>query len=68
MNDHERTVADEQAKENAELHKIRDDLTKKMSNWDNKLNESKESARKAIHLDAEKQRKEIQGENKFCST
>lgn len=64
MNEHERTLADEQAKEYAELDKIRDNLMEKMSHWDKNLNESKEQARQAIHDDAEKQIKAIQGKGK----
>ena len=64
MNEHERTVADEQAKEYAELHKIRNYLMEKMSHWDKNLNDSKEHARQAIHHDAEKQIKEIQGKQR----
>lgn len=61
MDEHERNLANEQAKEYAELIKIRDNLTEKLSHWDNKLNESKENIRQSIHNDAEKQIKEIQG-------
>ena len=63
MNEHERTLADEQAKEYAELQKIRNHLMDKMSHWDENLNESKEAVRQAIHNDAEKQIKEIQGKS-----
>jgi predicted XRE-type DNA-binding protein len=61
MEEHERIVADEQAKEYAELLKIRTNLMEKISQWDTKLTESKENIRQAIHNDAEKQIKEIQG-------
>jgi hypothetical protein len=61
MDEHERSLADEQAKEYAELLKIRENLVEKMSQWDKKLHESKENVRQTIHTDAEKQIKEIQG-------
>ena len=61
MDEHERILANEQAKDYAELTKIRGDLTDKLAHWDEKLTESKEHARQAIHSDAEKQIKEIQG-------
>jgi len=61
MEEHERIVADEQAKEYAELLKIRTNLMEKISQWDTKLTESKENIRQAIHNDAEKQIKEVQG-------
>jgi hypothetical protein len=61
MDDHERMLADEQAKEYAELVKIRENLIEKMSHWDTKLTESKEHIHHAIHHDAEQQIKEIQG-------
>jgi len=61
MDEHERNIADEQAKEYAELVKIRDNLNQKMSQWDKKLTESKDHIRKTIQTDAEKQMKEIKG-------
>jgi hypothetical protein len=61
MDEHERNLATEQAKEYAELLKIRDNLKEKISHWDKKLDESKESIHQLIHNDAEKQIKEIQG-------
>ena len=64
MDEHERNLANEQAKEYAELLKIRENLTEKLSEWDKKLNESKENIRQTIHDDAEKQIKEIQGKKK----
>jgi hypothetical protein len=63
MDEHERILANEQAKEYAELIKIRENLIEKISQWDKKLTESKENIRQAIHNDAEKQIKEIQGRN-----
>jgi len=62
MDEHERLVANEQAKDYAELLKIRENLNEKMSHWDTKLTESKENIRHSIHNDAEKQTKEIHGE------
>lgn len=61
MDEHERNIADEHAKEYAELVKIRDNLNQKMSQWDKKLTESKDHIRKTIQTDAEKQMKEIKG-------
>ncbi len=61
MDEHERNLANEQAKEYAELLKIRENLSEKMLQWDKKLNESKETIHQSIHNDAEKQIKEIQG-------
>ncbi|CAF0944325.1 unnamed protein product [Rotaria sordida] len=68
MDEHERNLANQQAKEYAELIKIRDNLTEKLSQWDNKLNESKENIRQSIHNDAEKQIKEIQEREKALYT
>ncbi|CAF5061690.1 unnamed protein product, partial [Rotaria sp. Silwood1] len=68
MDEHERNLANEQAKEYAELIKIRDNLIEKLSHWDNKLNESKENIRQLIHNDAEKQIKEIQEREKTLYT
>lgn len=68
MNEHERTLADEQAKEYAELQKIRNQLIEKLSQWDQNLNESKDAVRKAIRSDAEKQIKEIQGTSHSISS
>jgi hypothetical protein len=62
MDEHERLVANEQAKDYAELLKIRENLNEKMSHWDTKLTESKENIRHSIHNDVEKQTKEIHGE------
>jgi vacuolar-type H+-ATPase subunit H len=64
MDEHERNVADEHAKEYAELVKIRDNLNQKITQWDKKLTESKDNIRKTIQNDAEKQIKEIKG-NKY---
>ena len=61
MDEHERNVAEEHAKEYAELVKIRDHVQQKLSQWDKKLTESKENIRKTIQSDAEKQMKEIKG-------
>lgn len=61
MDEHERMLANEQAKEYAELRKIRENLGEKISQWDPKLTESKEHIRQAIHNDVEKQIKEIHG-------
>jgi len=63
MDEHERIIANEQAKDYAELIKIRENLIQKLSQWDPKLTESKEHIHQAIHNDAEKQIKEIQGKN-----
>ncbi len=63
MDEHERNLADEHAKEYAELVKIRDQLHQKISQWDKKLTESKDHIRKTIQTDAEKQTKEIKGKN-----
>ncbi|CAF3327008.1 unnamed protein product [Rotaria socialis] len=60
MDEHEKTLANEQAKEYADLVKIRENLTEKLSQWDNKLDQSKENIRELIHKDAEKHIKEIQ--------
>jgi hypothetical protein len=65
MDEHERMVANEQAKDYAELVKLRGNLHEKISQWDTKLTESKEHVRHSIHHDAEKQMKEIQGERNF---
>jgi hypothetical protein len=62
MDEHERIVANEQAKDYAELVKIRGHLHEQVSHWDTKLTESKEHVRQSIRQDAEKQMKEIQGE------
>lgn len=62
MTDHEQSLAIEQAKENEEIQKIREDLIRKIDRWDENLNESKESLRQAISSDAERKIKEIQGE------
>lgn len=61
MDEHERNIADEHAKEYAELIKIRDNVNQKMSHWDKKLTDSKENVRKIIQNDAEKHMKEIKG-------
>lgn len=61
MDDHERILATEQAKDYAELVKIRNTLTERISQWDKKLTDSKETIQQTIHNDAEKQIKEIQG-------
>jgi vacuolar-type H+-ATPase subunit H len=61
MDEHARSIADEHAKEYAELVKIRDNLHQKMSQWDKKLTESKDNIRKSIQNDAERQVKEIKG-------
>ena len=61
MDEHERNLANEQAKDYAELHKIRETLVEKMTHWDKNLNESKDHVRQAIRTDAEKQIKEIEG-------
>ncbi|CAF2498294.1 unnamed protein product [Rotaria sp. Silwood2] len=68
MDEHERNLTNEQAKEYAELIKIRDNLTEKLSQWDNKLNESKENICHLIYNDAEKQIKEIQEREKALYT
>jgi hypothetical protein len=61
MDEHERNIADEQAKEYGELVKIRDNLKHKLSEWDKHLTESKDNIRKTIETDAEKQMKDIKG-------
>jgi hypothetical protein len=63
MDEHEQNIANEHAKEYAELVKIRDNLNEKLSQWDTKLAESKDHIRKTIQIDAEKQMKEIKGKN-----
>lgn len=65
MDQHEQMINSEQAKEYAELLKIRETLMEKLTEWDNKLNESKEDVRKKIHKDAEKQIKDIQGSHRM---
>lgn len=68
MEEHERMLAHEQAKDYAELSKIRDNLGEKISHWDTKLTESKEHVRQAIQQDAEKQTKEIRGEYQLLTS
>ncbi|CAF0885184.1 unnamed protein product [Rotaria sp. Silwood1] len=68
MNEHEENIANEQAKEYSELVKIRDNLNEKISQWNNKLTESKENIRKMIQVDAEKQIKEIQDHEQILYT
>jgi len=59
MEEHERTLADENAKEYEELVKIRDNLMEKMTQWDKTLTETREQIRKNIQIDVNKQMKEI---------
>lgn len=63
MDEHERMLVNEQAKDYAELQKIRENLREKLSHWDPQLTESKEHVRQAIHQDAEKHMKEIRGKS-----
>jgi hypothetical protein len=61
MDEHKQNQVNEHAKEYAELIKIRDNLTQKISEWDKHLTESKDDIRKTIQIDAEKQMKDIKG-------
>ena len=65
MNEHEQYIIDKYAKQYDELVKIRNYLNEQLSQWNEKLIESKDQIRKTIQIDVEKQIQAIQSKEKL---